>query len=286
MKKTFSRWLPCATLALWGVLVLCFYFGNRPRIYSYLSPTFRPYTLAAGIVLLLLAACFVVFPINIDACAQNEITAKSFRRKTAGRFLTFLLLLIPICASAFISKDSYSPLAIENGLQMTLLPPPRPKNVTPYVEPPLPSNNPQDASAQQSQPPSAEDDSEEIPRDKDGNMIVQVVDLLYAAQESDLRAPFKGGQTVEVIGQLMPDTTDNPNGDRFKLVRMFIVCCAADARPVAVLVQSPEKPPGAEMSWIKVVGTVEFPTEGGRTIAVVKAKKVETTNPPEETMLY
>jgi hypothetical protein len=55
---------------------------------------------------------------------------------------------------------------------------------------------------------------------------------------------------------------------------------------VAVLVQSPEKPPGAEMSWIKVVGTVEFPTEGGRTIAVVKAKKVEPTNPPEETMLY
>lgn len=116
-------------------------------------------------------------------------------------------------------------------------------------------------------------------------MIVQVVDLLYAAQDATLRPDFNG-QTIEMIGQLMPDATDNPNGNRFKLVRMFIVCCAADARPVAVLVESPTKPAGAEMSWVKVVGTAEFPTEGGRTIAVVKATKVEPTNPPEETMLY
>ena len=116
-------------------------------------------------------------------------------------------------------------------------------------------------------------------------MVVQVVDLLYAAQDSTLQPDFKG-QNIEMIGQLMPDTTNNPKGDRFKLVRMFMVCCAADARPVAVLVQSDTKPTGAEMSWIKVVGTVEFPVEGGRPIAVVKATKVEATSPPEETMLY
>jgi len=53
-----------------------------------------------------------------------------------------------------------------------------------------------------------------------------------------------------------------------------------------VLVESPTKPAGAEMSWIKVVGTVEFPIENGRPIAVVKASKVTATEPPEETMLY
>ncbi len=287
MKKTLSRWLPCVTLTTWSALVLYFCFGSRHRIDAYLHPTLRPLTLAAAIVMLLLAACFVVFPINVDACAQNELTAKSFRRKPAGRILTFLVLLVPICASAFVSKDARSAGSVAvllNSSPLTLVPPVRPKNMSPYVEAPLPSKDPQGAQTV-SQPAPPENDSDEIPRSPDGNMIVQVVDVLYAAQDSTLRPDFKG-QTIEMIGQLMPDTTDNPNGNRFKLVRMFIVCCAADARPVAVLVESPTKPTGAEMSWIKVVGTVDFPVEGGRTIAVVKATKVEPTNPPEETMLY
>ena len=116
-------------------------------------------------------------------------------------------------------------------------------------------------------------------------MIVQVVDLLYAAQDTSLRGDFKN-QPIEMIGQLMPETVNNANGKRFKLVRMFMVCCAADARPVAVLVESDTHPTGEEMSWIKVVGTVEFPVENGRPVAVVKASKVTATDPPEETMLY
>ncbi len=159
---------------------------------------------------------------------------------------------------------------------------------TPYVEPPLPTADGSQpaqtpAQAQSSQPPPAE--SDEIQRSKEGNMIVQVVDLLYAAQDSSLQPDFKG-QNIEMIGQLMPDTMNNPTGDRFKLVRMFMVCCAADARPVAVLVESDTKPKGEDMSWVKVVGKVEFPIENGRPIAVVKATKVIATDPPEETMLY
>jgi hypothetical protein len=35
-----------------------------------------------------------------------------------------------------------------------------------------------------------------------------------------------------------------------------------------------------------VVGIVAFPIEGGRTIPVLKASKVEVTDPPADTMLY
>jgi hypothetical protein len=35
-----------------------------------------------------------------------------------------------------------------------------------------------------------------------------------------------------------------------------------------------------------VVGKVEFPIEGGRTIPVLKATSVQQVDPPEETMLY
>jgi uncharacterized repeat protein (TIGR03943 family) len=286
MNKLLSRWLPCATLATWSSVLLYFYFSHH--INSLLAPTFRPYTLDAGIVMLMLAVCFVLFQINVDACTEDDFSAKSFGRQTTGRILTFLILLLPICAAATFSKNSYGASTVLNRMQATsdLPMPAKSANTTPYVEPPLPTadgSQPAPQAQSQSQPPPAE--SDEIQRSKEGNMIVQVVDLLYAAQDSTLQPDFKG-QNIEMIGQLMPDTMNNPKGDRFKLVRMFMVCCAADARPVAVLVESPTKPAGADMSWIKIVGTVEFPVENGRTIAVVKASKVVATDPPEETMLY
>jgi uncharacterized membrane protein YcgQ (UPF0703/DUF1980 family) len=112
-----------------------------------------------------------------------------------------------------------------------------------------------------------------------------VLDLLYAAQDNALRVDFEN-KPVELIGQLMPDTTNNAKGNRFKAVRMFMTCCAADARPVATLVESDTKPALPEMSWIKITGTATFPIENGKRIAVLKAEKIEATKPPEESMLY
>ena len=155
MKKTLSRWLPCATLATWSSVLLYFYFSHR--INDFLIPAFRFYALVAGIVMLLFAACFVFFPINVDACSEDDLNSKSFGRKPSGRILTFLILLVPICIAASFSTNSYGINTVLNRMQTnTDGLPVRPKNVTPYVEPPLPSNNPQDAQAQaQSQPPPA-----------------------------------------------------------------------------------------------------------------------------------
>ena len=67
-----------------------------------------------------------------------------------------------------------------------------------------------------------------------GQIKAQTVDLIYAAEEPSMRADFEGKE-VEVIGQFMPARENNaPKADRFNLVRMFIICCAADARPVAI----------------------------------------------------
>ena len=72
-----------------------------------------------------------------------------------------------------------------------------------------------------------------------GQIKAQTVDLLYAAEEPTMRADFEGKE-VEVIGQFMPARENNAQKDRFNLVRMFIICCAADARPVAITVQTDE----------------------------------------------
>ena len=91
---------------------------------------------------------------------------------------------------------------------------------------------------------------------------------------------------VQLIGQLMPDKTSASQGVRFKAVRMFMYCCAADSRPVATVVEADKMPDFPEMTWIKIIGTPSFPVENGRRVSVLKAEKVEKTDPPEEATLY
>ena len=122
-------------------------------------------------------------------------------------------------------------------------------------------------------------------RTPEGHIVAEVLDLLYAAQDNVLRNDFEG-KTVQLIGQFLPDKTSGANGKRFKAVRMFMTCCAADARPIATLVEPETMPDVPEMSWVKVTAVSTFPVENGRRISVLRASKVEKTEPPEEAMLF
>jgi hypothetical protein len=121
-----------------------------------------------------------------------------------------------------------------------------------------------------------------------GAMPVQIIDMLYAVQMPSYREEFEGKE-VELTGQYVPLTTGNPKGDRFQAIRMFITCCAADAKPVGVTIQSP---PGAppikvpEMGWVKITGKPVFPMEGGRRTAIIEATKVEECAAPSEPFIY
>ena len=222
-------------------------------------------------------------------------------RRKLGRIVTFMILLLPVVTAAMFSPKNFGATTILNkGINMDgkgLVmrngapkgPPPQPAAAVAAgnpAEPPLPTKNGSQPAAQAATPATAQSAVDNyLPKSKDGNIEVQVIDLLYAAQDSSMKADFEG-KTVETIGQLMPDDTNNAGGNRFKLMRMFMYCCAADAKPIAALVEAPEKPAAPEMSWVRVVGKVDFPIEGGRTIPVLKATKVTQTVPPEETMLY
>jgi uncharacterized membrane protein YcgQ (UPF0703/DUF1980 family) len=67
---------------------------------------------------------------------------------------------------------------------------------------------------------------------------------------------------------------------------MFMTCCAADARPVACLIQWQGAAELPEMSWVKIIGKATFPLENGKRISLVEATSVEATKPPEESMLF
>jgi uncharacterized membrane protein YcgQ (UPF0703/DUF1980 family) len=143
--------------------------------------------------------------------------------------------------------------------------------------------------APQTSTPTTTDAPDAVPdylqRTKEGYIITEVLDLLYSVQDSQLRKDFEG-RTIQLIAQIMPDKTSENQTNRFKAVRMFMSCCAADARPVATLVEAKTLPDFAEMTWVKVIGTATFPIEKGKRTAVVQAISVEETKPPEEAMLF
>jgi uncharacterized repeat protein (TIGR03943 family) len=290
MNKLFSRWLPSATLAAWSAILLHFYLSGR--IASFLHPMFRPWVLVAGIVLAAMAALFL-FAGGDAACCTAAECGHPLSRLSSGKVLTFLILLLPISVAALFSPDAFGKTAIQNRGIITdasaLGLAPTREAVSKPVDLPLPTNTdantpPAPALAPSPVPAPAEPSpGDYLQRTPEGHIVAEVLDLLYAAQDTTLRRDFES-KSVVLVGQLMPDPAGN--GKRFKAVRMFMTCCAADARPVAVLVECEQLPEFPEMTWVKVTGTATFPTEKGRRTAVLAAKTIEKSDPPEESMLY
>ena len=291
--KTLSRGLSLIALLAWGSLMLYFYFSGR--LNQYLIPAYRPMVAVSGFVMLGIAASLLV-GIRQGAMWQTagdaDVIAPGRVRTT--QVLAFALLVLPIWAASGVSKDGFGANTILNrGIvsDVSRLPA-RPLNSAAVpaaatakvnapanVEPPLPGATPI--------PPdnSAVDASQYLKTTPDGHVIAEVTDLLFASDDDSMRPAFEG-RTVEMIGQFMPvkDSTDG----RFQVVRMFMVCCAADARPVAIHVVPPKndsKLPG-EMAWTKVVGKVTFPLENGRRVPLIHADTVAACEPPSEAMLY
>jgi uncharacterized repeat protein (TIGR03943 family) len=315
MQSLFARWLPAATLATWSAVLLYFHFTKA--MHSMLATEFRIYALIAAIVLGVMALCFVLFKGDATCCSSGEC-GHGLSRLATGKLLTFFILLAPIVVAArYTPREgfSFSKTLVENrGTSTTwdasftrpAAKPPAAKSAAatsleqiPNAVPPTPDGTsavrkPADLTLPTkdgSQPPAPAQPATEskaaeyLTRTADGMIVAEVLDLLYAAQDNLLRKDFEG-QRVQLIGQFMPDSSNNADGRRFKAVRMFMTCCAADARPVATLVETEKLPSFPEMTWVKITGSATFPVEKGRRISVLKADKVEKAEPPAEAMIY
>ena len=303
--KTLSRGLSLLTLIAWGALLLYFYFSGR--LADYLIPAYRPLVMVSGFVMVGIAAVLAwgMRPGARDTSGlvledRGDELASPKRVKTM-QALAFLMLVLPVWAAAGVSKDQFNASAMLNrGIvsDATKLPgksnlptaPAKDANNPPpplvVPEPPLPGATPAVAD---NNPPAANnaDALQYLQKTPDGHLLMEVTDLLFAADDDQMRASLQG-QTAEVIGQFMPMKED-ASGKRFQLVRMFMVCCAADARPVAVAVEKPAQGDAdklGELTWTKIVGKIDFPLENGRRVVVLRADKAAVTDPPREAMLY
>jgi uncharacterized repeat protein (TIGR03943 family) len=294
MQSLFARWLPAATLATWSAVLLYFHFSMRMN--SMLAPEFRVYALIAAIVLGVMTLCFVVFKGDATCCSSGEC-GHGLSRLVSGKMLTFLILLVPIVVAArYTPREGFSKFVVENrgtATSVEQLGGAAPRSaiaktdIRKPVELPLPNKDGSQPPAPNAtaQPAQESKFADYLVRTPDGTIVAEVLDLLYAAQDNLLRKDFEG-KRAQIVGQFMPDSSNNPGGNRFKAVRMFMTCCAADARPVATLVEAEKLPTFPEMTWVKITGTPTFPIEKGRRISVLKAEKIEKAEPPAEAMIY
>jgi uncharacterized repeat protein (TIGR03943 family) len=294
-----------------GAVLLDFFFTGR--LDQYLHPQFRPWTFVAGLLFCVAGIVYAAARTNTQCCIDGECAHQNANSPLRA-VVAFFVLFVPLAAGVALSKDSYDQHAVLNRgfvQDITKLssrsssPAARTPN-DPVIPPaalgadlderasePLPQNAPDsqpgpDVAATggtgQANPsvPSPDDGSSQyLPKAADGNVALEVTDLLYAESEDSLRKMF-ADKTVEVVGQYLPGS----DAKQFRLVRMFIVCCAADARPLAVPVEVSGPTSATEMGWVKVIGKATFTQKGDRSHVVLQADKVESTDPPAEAMLY
>ena len=265
MTGILSRFATSGILMVWGIVLTYFYLSGR--IASYLHPAFHIYTAISGSVLLLLSLALLL-----------TVPCESVKHGLSHMgILPFLLLTIPLLAATNLSPSNFGATAVMNrGMVDNIADLP---GFSPPQDPALPSA---DGSVKEG---TMMDPSLYLKKNTDGYIAAEAVDLLYAAGEPAMREDFENKQ-VEVTGQFLPALTGNPNGDRFNLTRLFVMCCAADARPVAISVQSQPATDLPKMTWVKVRGKATFPVEGGRHMPVIVAESVTETDAPEESFLY
>ena len=272
------------TLLLWATTFLYFYLSGR--IASYLHPQFHVYVVVAGAGLLVLGALWWWASRETDAgCAEGGCHHDGNEPRgglTAGTILAFLVLLLPLTAAAFISPGQFGEAMVMNRRVVT--------DVSQLPSAELPGGSWQDApawddgvdSADESRPEDQEEGVEYFTRTPDGAIQVETLDLLFAAEEPALREEFEN-QRVSIIGQYIPPRGGAEGG--FDLVRMFVVCCAADARPLGIkVVGDPVEVP--RMGWVRITGVARFEDKGGTIEPRLELEKIEEVEAPRESFLY
>lgn len=119
-------------------------------------------------------------------------------------------------------------------------------------------------------------------KDAGGTIHLEAVDLLMAAEKPETIAEMEG-QHVRFIGQYVP-----VDGERFKMTRFLMFCCAADAQPINVRVNAEHGlTPLPAMAWAEVTGTVHYREEiPGKKLPEITLDALKTIPEPSDKFLY
>ncbi len=251
---------------------------------------------------------------------QAPIHSHDHEETPSGMAFSLLVLLVPLLAATAYSKDAFSSEyvakwgKIERQMQQQRIAQarasqPATADATPVTNPytrdgieaaegAAGSSTPYPGQADT--PPAPKDDKaaeawgaftmedlkKMVPQNAKGEFLIDVPQIFYTAGDKELMDVMEG-IPVETTAQLMEETLHNPNNTRLKAFRLFIECCAADARPLSVPVDFGKAPPEyTEMGWYKLYGKLHYAKENDEIIPMIRIERIEATSEPTDGLLF
>jgi len=260
MQSRICNVINAGTLFGLGTVFLSFY--GTGRIEQYLNPSFRPFVMVGGILMFIMGVtCLLTLP-SEHSCSEGGCDHRHASRLSMS-LASFGLICVSVLAGSTFSKDAFDQQIFVNRGSMDEDAKLSGGFATNAVFPAVSKNG--------------------IVRDLavDDSIVVEITDLLGAIKNEPLRN-FIAEKNVVVVGEFVADPTEQ----NFRLTRMFIWCCAADARPIHVTVEVSAPVGVPDLQWVKVIGRPEYSFADGHAHLLVKAYSVVPIKAPKDAMLY
>jgi len=90
------------------------------------------------------------------------------------------------------------------------------------------------------------------------------------------------GLAVETEAKLRDEPNRNADGNRMRLYRLFMTCCAADTKAIPLSIEfDGELPDISHHSWVRVGGNLVYEEVEGVVYPVLKVSRIEEIPVPE-----
>ena len=281
----------------WGAVLIYFYYSTRVR--KYLAPDFHHFILVGGIGILILGIYCVINPKEKAALPKDECCGHDHDHdhkdcdhdhdhdhdhkdcdhdhdhedcdhhhdpeccghdhdEGHGPYITALLTLVPLIVAMTYTTDTFSFNALSKK-KLSI-----------------------DSVAQTESRPlfTREDLEKNVSRNAHGEFEIRMITAFYAAGDREIQGIFEG-LPVELEGRIAPETLNTGKGNRMRIFRKIITCCAADLQMVDVALEFPEgatRP--AEKDWVKAGGILTFETINGDVYPLLKVREVVQAEEP------
>ena len=105
-------------------------------------------------------------------------------------------------------------------------------------------------------------------------------DLLMLAAERDSWRGEARNREVRLVGQVRKSKGEN------HVVRLLSICCAADARPLGVIVDEEAVRGFSTGDWVNASGRIEFLEKSGQWTPALRNTRLVKVRQPQDTILY
>ena len=109
----------------------------------------------------------------------------------------------------------------------------------------------------------------------DGAYQLNIFELFFTAGDT-VQEKVINGLYVETEAKLRNEPNRNKGGNRMRLFRLMMTCCAADAQAVPMTIEFDEETPEiGHNNWVRVAGIMSYERENGVVYPLLKVKRIE-----------